>query len=223
MKYKGCIVTDGKHRYEVKVNAHENMYYVHVENAPDYHGRTMSFDVLTKQIESGEWRVSSEPFKEGQLFNLSSGLTRVILKVTPTYIVHSRYRGSTNSNGVKTLLPEVYNRFRKGTWNMVPENTSRPDTTLSPYYIKTEEKQMLNIDKYKDELISNVTLVHGADVSTMTAEDFYRKLEQLQQKQEALKALPKNSKYISAQLKQVEDDISALVDLMDITLNVEGM
>lgn len=96
--------------------------------------------------------------------------------------------------------------------------------TKDPYEIvkcqlikTTGENNMNRLDTYKEYTVAQVTLVNGVDASTMSEQDFFGKLRNLQAELGELKSLPEST-YVTARIDEVTTDIKALTTLMDTVL-----
>lgn len=85
----------------------------------------------------------------------------------------------------------------------------------------TGEKQMKTLTKYQGTLITSVTLLNGIDVSELTEADFITKIQGIQSEIKGYDGLPKST-HVSSRVKQLKEDLDAVVKLMDETLGAES-
>lgn len=105
----------------------------------------------------------------------------------------------------------------------IPEYNGNPcqEITLSNSNETINGEQTMNtLSKYKDTLVTKVTLVNGIDVTEFTEQDFLSKIRQIQNDIKGYEGLPE-SKHVSAKVKQLEDDLSTIVKLMDSELSAK--
>ena len=73
------------------------------------------------------------------------------------------------------------------------------------------------MNKYKDTLVTKVTLVKGMDVTEMTEQDFLSVIRELQDDKKSYEGLPEST-HISKVLNELDAGINSVVKLLDSNL-----
>lgn len=144
------------------------------------------------------------------------------------YIVHKAGYPNTYKNELS--IDFVHRKMKIGIWKVIskPSNTNEqlepsvePENTPVQSHLEIRRESTMNntLDKYRDTLITGVTLVKGRDASTMTSEDFYGLIDARQRDISRLEKLEVKSDFVKSEVKRLKTEVEDLAKLMDETFS----